>query len=73
MSLNKDEIHMAHTLANYFEINRSKRAILHLIIPDRKRKKLLAEELGNIKIKNATKSMKFANVEKKSIEVLNEE
>lgn len=63
---------MAHNLANYFEINRAKRAILHLVIPDRQRKKLLSEEIDNIKVKGGVRSQRFANVEKKSIEELNE-
>lgn len=33
MSLNKEESHIAHTIAQYFEIHRAKRAVLLLVRP----------------------------------------
>ena len=33
MKLTSDQNHIAHTVSKYFEINRSKRAVLHLIRP----------------------------------------
>ena len=41
MSLNKEPSHIAHTLAKYFEIHRAKRAVLHLIRPDKTREEIL--------------------------------
>lgn len=40
MNLNSDEMHMTHKLAKYFEIQRDKRSVLHLIRPKRNRKTL---------------------------------
>ena len=48
MSLNREPSHIAHTLANYFEIHRSKKAILHLSKPDKTRRHLLPEEKNYI-------------------------
>jgi hypothetical protein len=53
MSLNKESSHIAHTLAKYFEIHRAKRAVLHLIKPDKIRDEILQEERGFIRIKGA--------------------
>ena len=38
MSLNGEESHLAHHMAKYFEINRAKRAVLLLKVPDINRK-----------------------------------
>jgi hypothetical protein len=53
MSLNKESSHIAHNLAKYFEIHRAKRAVLHLIKPDKIRDEIVQEERGFIRIKGA--------------------
>jgi hypothetical protein len=41
MSVNKDPNHVAHKISKYFEMHRSKKAILHLIKPDQTREEVL--------------------------------
>ena len=53
MSLNSDTTHMAHTISQYFEIHRSKKAILLLIQSDLNRKHISEEEKMYIIIKGA--------------------
>jgi hypothetical protein len=45
MTVNFDKKHSAHTLCKYFEIHRSKKAVMFLIRPTQKRTKVLDEEL----------------------------
>jgi hypothetical protein len=40
MKLTSDPNHIAHTVSKYFEINRSKRAVLHLIRPLKTRREI---------------------------------
>ena len=53
MSLNGEKSHIAHCLAKYFEISRSKKAVLHLIRPNQQRREILPVEKAFIKIKGA--------------------
>lgn len=73
MSLNKEPSHIAHTLAKYFEIHRAKRAVLHLIRPDKMRDEILQEERGFIKIKGAQKTMRFAGEDKRTFDEIKAE
>ena len=73
MSLNKEPTHIAHTLADYFEIHRSKKAILHLIKPNQFRRKIYSEEKNFIKIKTATVSTHCKVKEQKSQEEVKRE
>lgn len=41
MQINGDQSHPAHTIAKYFEIARAKKAILHLVRPNKKRREIL--------------------------------
>mmetsp|Transcript_16020 Transcript_16020/g.24852 ORF Transcript_16020/g.24852 Transcript_16020/m.24852 type:complete len:174 (+) Transcript_16020:689-1210(+) len=68
MSLNKEPAHVAHTLANYFEIHRSKRAMLHLVMPDKTRRGVLPEEKNYIQIRGVAKTSRFEGGDKRSFE-----
>jgi len=68
MSLNEDQSHIAHEVAKFFEINRSKRAVLHLIKPDKNRRKIYEDENPLIKIFGAEKTNRFEGGEKRSKE-----
>lgn len=59
MSLNEEESHVAHKVSKFFEINRSKRAVLHLIKPDKTRRKFFDDERPLIKIYGAEKSSRI--------------
>lgn len=59
MSLNRDEGHVAKTLSKYFEINRSKRATLLLIKPDKEQKEVSQEERQFLRVKHAKKTNRF--------------
>lgn len=50
MQVNGDLSHPAHTVAKYFEIARAKKAILHLIRPNKKRREVLVQEKNSVKI-----------------------
>lgn len=58
---------MAHTVAMYFEIHRAKRATLHLIRPNRRRKNIVPEEENYLKIYKGKKSHRFQGGEKKTL------
>lgn len=66
--LTNDKHHMAYRVEKFFEINMSKRAVLHLIRPDIMRKEVLQEEKNAIKIKGAKKSTRFDKVDKRTPE-----
>ena len=66
MSLNEEQSHLAHTVSKFFEINRSKRAVLHLIKPDKNRRKLCEDEKPLIKIFGAEKTVRFDGGDKKN-------
>jgi hypothetical protein len=53
MSINQDQSHVAHTIAKYFEMHRSKKNLLMLILKEQNKEKMLPEQLGLIKIKGA--------------------
>ena len=58
---------MAHTVAMYFEIHREKRAVLHLIKPDRGRQSTVPEEENYLKIPTAKPSGRFQGGDKRSL------
>jgi hypothetical protein len=66
MSLNEEPTHLAHTVSKFFEINRSKRAVLHLIKPDKNRRKIYEDEMPLIKVFGAEKASRFEGVDKRS-------
>ena len=66
MSLNSEESHLAHYIANYFEINRAKRAVLLLKQPDLQRKTHIQEELALTKVRNAQKTNRFHREDQRS-------
>ena len=66
--MTNDKHHMAYRVEKFFEINMSKRAVLHLIRPDIMRKDVLQEEKTAIAIKCAKKSTRFDNVDKRTPE-----
>ena len=68
MSLNKEENHIAHTICQYFEINRAKRAVLLLVRPDTTRQELFPEESTYIQIKGASKTKRFDRGDKRSFD-----
>jgi hypothetical protein len=59
MKLTSDPNHIAHTVSKYFEINRSKRAVLHLIRPLKTRREVFYEEKTLVTIKGAKKNTRF--------------
>jgi hypothetical protein len=73
MSLNGESSHIAHTLAKYFEIHRAKRAVLHLIKPEKDRTEILPEEKNFIKIKGASKTNRFAGADKRTYDEIKRE
>ena len=66
--MTNDKHHMAYRVEKFFEINMSKRAVLHLIRPNIMRKDVLQEEKTAIAIKCAKKSTRFDNVDKRTPE-----
>ena len=66
MSLNGEETHPAHTISKYFEINRSKRATLHLIKRERERKQINEEEIAATKVRHASKTDRFHKSDNRS-------
>lgn len=54
---------MAFKVEKFFEINMSKRAVLHLMRPDIMRKEVLMEEKSAIAIKGAKRSTRFDKVD----------
>lgn len=68
MSLNEEQSHVAHTVSKFFEINRSKRAVLHLIKPDKNRRSIYQDERPLIKIFGAEKTSRFEGGDKQSKE-----
>lgn len=61
--LANDKHHMAFKVEKFFEINMSKRAVLHLMRPDIMRKEVLMEEKSAIAIKGAKRSTRFDKVD----------
>jgi hypothetical protein len=57
---------MAHTISQYFEIHRSKKAILLLVQPELNRKQIKEEEKMYIKIKGAQTTSRFERGDNKS-------
>jgi hypothetical protein len=73
MTLNSDPSHQAHTLAKYFEIHRAKRAILHLVKPDRTRQSVYAEEKSSLILKGSKKTSRFEGGDKRPFHEIVEE
>ena len=70
MQINGDATHPAHTIAKYFEIARAKKAILHLVRPDKYRKEVLIQEKTFIKIQGVQATSRFEGKERLSYEEL---
>jgi hypothetical protein len=73
MSLNQDETHQAHTISKYFEINRSKRAVLFLVKKQTERKEIYDEERANLTIKHGVKTKRFDKKDERSPEEIEAE
>lgn len=58
---------MAHRVAMYFEIHRDKRAVMHLIRPDSKRRETVAQEENYLKIFKGKESKRFRGGDKRSL------
>ena len=70
MFTNKEPDHEAHRVESYFEIHKSKKAILHLILTDRRRENILPDEKDQVRIQHAKPSKRFEKIDKRTPEEL---
>ena len=73
MNLNSGDDHQCHTIADFFEVQRAKSAVLLCIRPDLIRRKVFPEERPNLNLRGRDKTKRFGQTDKKPIQEINRE